>query len=390
MRILPSAVLVLRVLPMTAARTVTLSNLQLPMATTGAQIITGEASILEHDGSYFFFFNDWGSCPGVDCCDSPDGCASCCFNKPPHPFAPGCSSATNGSNPYGLNHVVHAYQTSDFVAWVDLGVVLKYRYGYGILFRPHVVYSRASKRFVMWFEDRSCQARSCGEYYVATAAAPEGPYADITSVKLPGSGSVGDFDVFVDEDGTGYHVRTGLDIVRLTAELTRPAGLVASGIATPRAAEAPILFRRGSEYYLLAGIGCCACLGGSNLYVLRSRTLAGPWDLQGDIGAAKPPSMWNPHRSDNFVTKSQGSAVVRVPGRKCGAANASYVFLGNQWNSGLSQTPPGPRHHDLLYWSVLRFDGAGDILPLAWHDSATFELAEEQEGCGRGRDLVLE
>lgn len=378
----PFALCLPLLLPLTA-HAVTLSNLRLPRTTTGAEIITGEASVLQHGGFFFFFFNDWGSCPGVDCCASSGGCASCCFSHPPHPFAPGCSSPTNGSNPYGNYHVVRAYRTSDFVTWVDLGVALTYQYGHASLFRPHVVYSRASKRFVMWFEDRSCQARACGEYYVATAASPEGPYSGAAAVTLPGSGSVGDFDVFVDDDGTGYHVRTGFDIVRLTPGLTAPASLVAGGITTPLPAEAPIVFRRQGSYYLLAGVGCCACIGGSNLYVLRASSLAGPWRLQGDVGASKPPSEWDPHSRNNFVTRSQGSAVIRVPERD--AANASFVYLGNQWNSGLAQTPPGPRNHDLLYWGVLRFESDGNILPLAWRDSATFEVGREGRRMAMGR-----
>ena len=46
------------------------------------------------------------TCPGVDCCDSPSGCASCCFNAPPHPMQP-CQ------NPYGVNHTVQAYVASE-------------------------------------------------------------------------------------------------------------------------------------------------------------------------------------------------------------------------------------------------------------------------------------
>ena len=45
----------------------------------------------------------------------------------------------------------------------------------------------------------------------------------------------------------------------------------------------------------------------------------------------------------------QASAVFKVGGLAPGA-ETSYVWLGNQWNSGLALTPPGPRNHDLLYW----------------------------------------
>lgn len=275
--------------------------------------------------------------------------------------------------------MVHAYRTSNFETWEDLGVVLKYEYGRGILFRPHVVYSRATRRFVMWFEDRSCEARHCGSYYTATSAHPEGPFGNAKAVKLPGRGSVGDFDVFVDDDGTGYHVRTGFDIVKLTPDLTAPDELVAHGITAPRASEAPILFRRKQTYYLLVGTGCCACLGGSNLYVFASQAgVAGPWTLQGDVGAAKPEAEWDPHKPDNFVSRAQGSAVFAVDGPGCEAANASFVFVGNVWNSGLASAPPGPRNHDLLFWAVLGFDdeSGGKVRQLTWQEVVTIEMGE--------------
>ena len=37
---------------------VTLSNIELPKDSTGRQLITGEADVLEHDGAYYFFFSE--------------------------------------------------------------------------------------------------------------------------------------------------------------------------------------------------------------------------------------------------------------------------------------------------------------------------------------------
>jgi hypothetical protein len=52
----------------------------------------------------------------------------------------------------------------------------------------------------------------------------------------------------------------------------------------------------------------------------------------------------------------------------------SCLPQGNQWNSGLSETPPGPRMHDLLYWTVLQFEEDGKIKQVAYQDEITFEL----------------
>ena len=41
-----------------------LSNLVLPKDTTGRALITGEADVLAHNGSYYFYFNNWATAPG--------------------------------------------------------------------------------------------------------------------------------------------------------------------------------------------------------------------------------------------------------------------------------------------------------------------------------------
>ena len=38
------------------------------------------------------------------------------------------------------------------------------------------------------------------------------------------------------------------------------------------------------------------------------------------------------------------------------------IYLGNQWNSGLSESPPGPRNHDLLYFGKLAFEPPTNVL----------------------------
>jgi hypothetical protein len=125
-------------------RTATVSNEVLPLDQNGRTIITGEASVLAHEGIHYFYFNDWGSCPGVDCCSSPSGCASCCFDRPPAPML-ACS------NPYLTNHTVRVYMTIDFMGWKDLGVALPLSARQpGIEFRPCVVYNALTKLFVMW------------------------------------------------------------------------------------------------------------------------------------------------------------------------------------------------------------------------------------------------
>ena len=68
--------------------------------------------------------------------------------------------------------------------------------------RPCVVYNPKSKLFVMWYEDRG--AAESG-YAVATSATPEGPFTPSkANITMPGRGRTGDYNIFVDDDGTGY------------------------------------------------------------------------------------------------------------------------------------------------------------------------------------------
>ena len=371
------------------ARTATLSNEELPLDQNGRKIITGEASVLVHEGSFYFYFNDWGDCPGVDCCDSDSGCASCCFDHPPHPMQ-ACS------NPYGTNHSVHVYDTLDLMTWRDLGVALPLTdRAPGIEFRPCVVYNAATQLFVMWYEDRGVGEHG---YAVAVSPTPAGPFITThTNVDMPGRGRVGDFNIFVDDDGTAYHVRTGFDLVRLNANYTGPDALVSS-FTTPKSSEGPAMFKRNGTYYITAGTGCCACIGGSTIYVLTASSLAGPWTYRGDVGSN--PTPFDPHSPNNYVTRAQGSAVLQIGGNgpsgqtiwlgacthdatyahPCPPYPAPCFRPGNQWNSGLLETPPGPRNHDLLYWALLSFDADGAIEQLTRQRDITVVLSP----CGGG------
>lgn len=112
----------------------------------------------------------------------------------------------------------------------------------------------------MWYEDRPVGSQGQG-YAIATSPTPGGPFVTLrTNVTLPGDGRYGDYDVFVDDDGSAYHVRTGFDIVKLDDDFLGAAEHV-STFSTPKDAEAPVLFKRGGTYYVLTGTACCACLG---------------------------------------------------------------------------------------------------------------------------------
>jgi len=337
---------------------VTLSNLVLPKDTAGNELITGEASVLSWDGAYYFYFNDWGSCPGVDCCSSLLGCADCCFS-PPTPQYPDTCVYANG-------HSVVVYRTNDFRTWEPLGEALPpTNRKDGIVFRPRVVYRPSSRTFLMWYEDRWDGQTG---YAIAESATPEGPFFTIAdTVNLDGPGRIGDFYVFVDDDGTAYHVRTGFVIEKLTADFTAGTGEYYT-LSLP-IGEAPLMFRNNGRYYLLVGSDCCACVGGSNILVYTADQPLGPFTFQSDVGSN--PSPFNLHVPDHFVTNAQGSEVIRVPSAD---GSLQFLWLGNQWVT--AEGPDHPRDHDLLYWSMIGFDEKGQIQQFVRQDAITVSLRE--------------
>lgn len=346
-------------MPVCEGRSVALSNTELPRDTQGRALITGEASILhEPPSDYYVYFNNWGGCRGIDCCDTPGGCASCCFNPstPAHPD--GCV--------YTANHTVVAYHTSDFQTWDALGAVLapsqRVR---GIEFRPQVIFSPYLRKYLMWYEDRWTNGTNHG-YAVANAPSPRGPFTTLTaSVVLPGKGRVGDFSLFVDDDGSAYHVRTGLTIAKLNTSFTGPAGAVAE-LAAPNL-ESPVMFKHNAVYFILAGRGCCACRGGSNIEVFTSSSPLGPFTHRGDIGSNPQP--FNPHSPLNYVTAAQMSAVVSV---KSSTGVPQLLLLSNQWVT--SRAPGQARNADLLYWTLLRVEGDTSLAQLVRQDVCLIDV----------------
>jgi hypothetical protein len=355
--------LFLSLISLIQSKTVTLSNTNLPLDQNGNPILTGEAAVLKVGSVVYLYFNNWGGCPGVDCCPTGN-CASCCFQNPP--FVDGCV--------YTTNHSVVVYSTSDFTSFQYLGEALPLSNRVvGIEFRPHVVYSPSLKLYLMWYEDRYTGQKG---YVINSSPNPEGPFVPYSNtVLLGGKGRVGDYDIFVDpETGIAYSIRTGITIVQLNSTYTGQNTSVQPVEINIGTLESPVMFSRVNSsgtrlYYLLAGHDCCACKGGSNVVIYTATSPLGPFDSPYDIGS-NTSQVFDPASPYNYITKSQASDILELTDP---ATNEPfYLFLGNQW---VSSTAPGnPRNNDLLYWSVLQFDAAGKIMQIQYQESVSFNI----------------
>lgn len=266
----------------------------------------------------------------------------------------------------------------------------------GILYRPHVVFNAATRLWVLWFNllDRP---RFQG-YVVATSPHPAGPY----TVRVPevalARANCGDFDLFVDDDGTGFVIYTCghvMGIESLDAQFLGSGGAV-SPLFPSYFVEAPVLFRRGAVYFALFGWCCCYCRQGSGVMVHTAPHPLGPWTLvnstahpDGDVACVPPAGApgglgegggrWllpapvdTPNqgcayingtaRTDTVsVTRSQQNSLIRLP-------DGRIVWTGNRWG----QAPDGIKGHEPQAWLPLEFNAAGAVLPMHWLD--TWEL----------------
>jgi hypothetical protein len=371
-----------------------LSNLVLPRDTAGRELTTGEADVLHHNGSYYFFFNNWDSCPGRDCCNTSGGCWSCCFRgggsnarqrfpfasvtSPPQPPDPDCTD--------WFNHTVVAYRSSDLVSFESLGTVFapKFAVQQGvIIYRPHVLWSPKLQQFVMWYKTLDKRENPKHWYGVAAADSVAGPF-EVLVEKVPGiTGSLSDHFLFVDDaDGSAYLVWYH-SIQRLNATFTGVEPGARAALPNPASWEAPVMFKRGGRYFVIGGHNCCACRGGSNAYVFTAPLLGSPlgnWSFVGDIGdnrtecaLQEPPVCTRGGRSPyQWITHAQTAAAFTVAEE--GKQDETVVLLSNQW-----VTAPPPRHArnaDLLYWTILEFnESTGLPLHLQWQDSLTLTVA---------------
>ena len=363
---------------------VSLSNVALPKDTDGKTLLSGEVDVLVLDvngtATYHLYINNWGGCKGVDCCPSDEGCLSCCFDaSPTHPIP-----VYNDSCVYASNHSIHLYTTVDFVSWENKGAVFTQTTP-GVLYRPHVVHSRGGlpeRQFLMWIRNCSTYELHGEGYAVLAARYAAGPFLPIAGNVLPppDGSTMTDHDVHVDpNDGVGYLVRGGY-VNKLVSDYTAVDPKVpAVTFPMPASGETPCMFQRKRKWFILTGYHCCACKGGSNIWVVTADHPLGPWRYIGDIGLNKstsPAKSFLPdgaprvHSPYSFSTRSQVATVFKIINN----SSETVVFLGNQWVTASS--PGRPRNQDLFFWAALDFDvQTGNPKQVEWADAMVLDGA---------------
>lgn len=268
---------------------------------------------------------------------------------------------------------VHCYSSKDLYNWNDEGIAMEVSkdpksdiVAGSIIERPKVIYNAKTRKFVMWFH---LEPKGAGYEGARTGVAVSdnvtGPYAFVRSLRInagtwplnfptvlqkgavptvpipQGSklwleanvmGSIvrrdfqggqmsRDMNLFVDDDGTAYHITASeengtLHISQLSADYLSFAGRWARAFVGGHN-EAPAVFKRGGKYYMITS-GCT----GWNPNPARSavaNSMLGEWRALGNPARGTP-------AEDATTFESQSTYVLPVQGKP-----GAFIFMADRW-----------------------------------------------------------
>lgn len=314
---------------------------------------------------------------------------------------------------------VRVYSSKDLCNWKDEGVALqvsddpKSDIAKGcILERPKVIYNAKTGKFVMWFhlELKGYGYRSARSG-IAISDKPAGPFKYVRSIR-PNAGHwpqnvteaqkdkasiertkkekdsfsggptpkheqynilgshfedgqmARDMNLFVDDDGKGYHIYSSehnstLHISQLTDDYLDHAGTYTRNFPF-RWMEAPAVFKRGGKYYLIAS-GCT----GWNPNTARSAvadSILGPWKELGNpcIGT-NPENRMGPNRTFG----GQSTYVLKVHGKK-----DAYIAMFDIWR-------PNDAIDGRYIWLPIQFNEKG--MTIEWSSEWELDVFNKQQ-----------
>ena len=209
---------------------------------------------------------------------------------------------TNGFTP--ANHYV-GYRSRDMQRWEPLGPLLSDA-PEGVYYRPHVIHRASDGKYVLWYN--WYPTLWDGHFGVAVSDIPEGPFELVsTDVQVANSEhGVGDFGLFVDDDGTAYISYNTIQGHRVSVEKLTPDYLgstLENGGYIAQYCEAGSMFKRKSIYYLLTDYTCCFCNQGAGARVYMADDPLGEWTLTNNIN--RRPGVRKPQLTDgvSFTTE---------------------------------------------------------------------------------------
>jgi len=281
------------------------------------------------------------------------------------------------------HHGVNCYSSQDLYNWKFEGNSLKAveddprspLHPRRVMDRPHVLYHRADRRFIMWmkFAGTDEQPDNWRVQYLGVAMSDKitAPFRMVHTTKPLGMIS-GDFDLYADPaDGKGYilfdRCHTEIVIADLTEDYLNVNGFYSGHLprtGPPHAREAPALFRRNHRFCLLTSGTTGYASNPSEAAV--AQLIHGPWAELGEV------CQQDIHRNS---FDSQFSSVFQHPLKQ-----DLYIALGDRWTDGTpSQGGVGRKWNTALAtytWLPIRF--IGDKPVIEWRDEWSLDEFEDK------------
>ena len=169
------------------------------------------------------------------------------------------------------NHYV-VYSSPDLKDWTYENRLLPNQ-PEGVYYRPHVIYNEENGEYVLWYNWYPKLWE--GQFGVAVSDTPTGPFRIVNDdVKMARSAEgLGDFGLFVDDDGTGYISYNTINEHQVSIEKLSPdyrSSTRENGGVIAKHMEAGSQFKRDGKYYLMTDWTCCFCNYGSGARVYVS------------------------------------------------------------------------------------------------------------------------
>lgn len=305
---------------------------------------------------------------------------------------------------------VMCYSSKDLYNWKKEGVALPVSEDESseitrgcVMERPKVVFNEKTGKFVMWFHlELKGQGYSAARTGVATAENPTGPYTYIQSYRpnagvwpqnfenawkesRPGEEQLKwwtddwykavkeglfvrrdfekgqmsrDMTVFVDDDGTAYHIHSAEDNLTLhVSELTEDYLGFTGKYTIMRPAghnEAPAIFKHDDYYYMITS-GCTGW-DPNEARSFRSKSVLGPWETLGNPCVGE---------DANLTFHSQSTYILPVQGKK-----DAFIFMADRWRP---KNPIDGRY----VWLPLRVEDGKPVLE--WYDRWSLDIFDSEK-----------
>lgn len=242
---------------------------------------------------------------------------------------------------------ISCYRSKDFYSWTKLSRAVtptgtKTDENRDIasgrtLERPKVIYNERTGKWVMWIHWENGNDYGQAKCAVCTADKVEGPYT-LSDVFRPNGCDSRDQTLFLDDDGTAYHVystnmNSNTNCERLSDDFLTPL----EGFSVQlkgRRYEAAAIFKAGDTYYGLFS-GCTGWDPNPGRFMWTYDLMDETWQAPADFKASDGSTGINfcVDNNKNTSYQSQSNYVFAVPGKdKC------FVYMGDRWSSSNIQS----------------------------------------------------